>query len=464
MSDIPPCQVRHYFDPKEAYDRGKWPEIDKLVFEMIKEKRRQNICVDQDWIKKKALAISQDVDLTFKASNGWLNNFLKRFNLVSRAVTSVGQKVILTYRRDFCRSFFELIDISFVNASNKMYYQVPPNAPALIRNYFEHVDEHLKGLPLSDILNMDETPMYFDMPRNRTFDLRAVQTVPAKTAGYDKLRFTVVLTIAADGTKLFPMIIFKGKYSIHEFDSLIHLIPFSGLKNIPKGNYPTDVIVTVSMKGSMKEELMLEYIAKVVKGRRQSLWKMPSALIMDSYRSHLMDSIKKEMNRLNCKRVIIPGGMTPILQQLDVYINKSMKCEMKKEYNQWLDEGIREFTASGNRKRASYEEVANWVSRAWKRIDKDMVSKLFRNLAYIHSLGICHRDIKPQNLLLDPNSCLFQVKQSFVGCGVVLPRKFEELHSRLKDLIEHQEVDLDEEHTGVTDDEDEGDEEEVVED
>lgn len=30
--------------------------------------------------------------------------------------------------------------------------------------------------------------------------------------------------------------------------------------------------------------------------------------------------------------------------------------------------------------------------------------QLFRSLAYIHANGVCHRDIKPQNLLLNPDT------------------------------------------------------------
>ena len=59
-------------------------------------------------------------------------------------------------------------------------------------------------------LNMDETPMRFELPATRTLKFTGSRTVPVLSCGADKRSFTVALTVKANGEKLPPKVIFKG--------------------------------------------------------------------------------------------------------------------------------------------------------------------------------------------------------------------------------------------------------------
>ena len=68
----------------------------------------------------------------------------------------------------------------------------------------------LKDVQRRQIINMDETQCCFDLPDSRTVSKKGNKSVPIATSGYEKLRFTTVFAVNADGGKLNSMLNFKN--------------------------------------------------------------------------------------------------------------------------------------------------------------------------------------------------------------------------------------------------------------
>lgn len=71
-------------------------DLDEKLLEYISALRMKGVPVDGEMIKREARSFQSHMD--FKASNGWLDAFLKRNNLVKRKKTHVIQKLREDYK------------------------------------------------------------------------------------------------------------------------------------------------------------------------------------------------------------------------------------------------------------------------------------------------------------------------------------------------------------------------------
>ena len=62
----------------------------------------------------------------------------------------------------------------------------------------------------ANIIAMDETPVWNNMVSNITTEKTSSKNVSMKSTGHDKVRVSFCLTGKADGTRLKPLVVFKG--------------------------------------------------------------------------------------------------------------------------------------------------------------------------------------------------------------------------------------------------------------
>ena len=238
-------------------------------------------------IKAKTLARTQrfsslypDIS-TFLWGHKWLNGFMNRYRLSNRRRTTIAQRLPQDYDEKQ-REFLSLV------LFRRMKHEYP----------------------LKLIGNMDETPLSFDLPSNFTVDETGARTISIRTCGYEKSNFTVVLCCMADGTKLPPLIIFK-------------------LKNVPRLDFPVGVKIRANQQGWMNTDEMLFWIENVWNHRAPLSVDPHSLLVLDSFRGHLVDSVKQRFEEKRTDLAVIPGGLTSRLQPLDIAINKPFKDKVK---------------------------------------------------------------------------------------------------------------------------------------
>lgn len=319
----------------------KWPVLEENVAEWILENRQNGLIITRNSVRLYALQWAKknsSQSENFKASTSWCDRFMKRKNFVLRQKTKVAQKL-------------------------------PKDLEQKLLSFQKFVIDKRKreNYDLSQIGNMDETPLMFDMIGNKSVETKGAKSVPFKTTGHEKCHFTAVLSCLADGTKLKPMIIFKRK-------------------TMPTGNFPTGVLVHVHAKGWMDENGVKLWIKNVWENRPGALRKPKSLLVWDMFRSHRTDGVKRRMNECNTDLAVIPGGLTSLVQPLDVSINKPFKDSLRQRWNMWMLEGDKTFTKGGNMRQVSLPEMCQWILTAWNEIKPEIIVKSFKKCGISNAL------------------------------------------------------------------------------
>jgi len=326
-----------------------YPEVDEKMLEWVAGYRAQGLAVSTVAIRLKAKMVAKEFNYPeFKASSRWCHKFMARHNLSVRKRTHIAQKL-------------------------------PEDVEGKVLDFQKYIITTRKQLrpPLCMIGNADQTPLTFDLPSDFTVNEKGASTISIKTTGHEKNRFTVMLACMSDGTKLPPYVIFKRK-------------------TLPKGiPFPSDIIVRAQTKGWMDRALMKDWVNVVWSRRPGGLLKIDhSLLVLDAFRCHrnpeFLNYIK---NHHKTEVAIIPGGMTSILQPLDVGVNRPFKAMLRGKWQEWMHSGKKTLTPSGRIRAPDLQLMCQWISEAWRELDKACIIKTFKHCCISNAMDGSEDDI-----------------------------------------------------------------------
>lgn len=268
----------------------------------------------------------------FKASDGWIYNYLKRWSLSSQAVSL----------RSSSRNHTDLID-----------------RPKEVLEFSQKFLGFLEINGKDNVINFDETSFGVLSGNIRTVAPKGVSRQPRIINRINGRGLSVGCAVTATGEKLKTLLVAKGrsraslkKYKDYQKD------PRCILSYSPSGWFTENQILVV-----------LDVIHKYTKGA-------PSMCIWDSYRAHCTAAVVSKAKTLNIQLLEVPKGLTWALQPLDTTINGPYKQKM---LSYWLKNSYNEDLKGYHR------NICDTVLNCYDDLKKSLILKAFQSLVEIIS-------------------------------------------------------------------------------
>ena len=184
-----------------------------------------------------------------------------------------------------------------------------------------------------------------------------------------------MLTIFADGHVLRPYVILKGEKGGKISKELTD----------PAMGYPLNVLCTVQSKANADQEIVEDWIARqwLPAVSDQAGNPQPAVLVLDSFAAHISQKTKDILARMQTTLVVIPGGLTRVLQPIDVSINHPLKVELRKAWSAWMSSVVHQPAAPAKIPRAPRPVVVSWIVQAWSTIGQPLVAKSFEDTGLV---------------------------------------------------------------------------------
>lgn len=317
-------------------------ELDDSLFEFLETERSAGHAVSNKMLQQEAVRIAEDLGLQdFKASDMFLCRWKKRLNVTMRIATNESQKAPEELKEEIS-TFLQCVKVCRVK----------------------------KDLTLYNIGNMDQTMVRFDCPPSRTNNVRGESSIRIVNTGCKKRGFTVALCARASGHKMPAFIVFKepsGKIPAKVYSTL---------------QMPENVKVTATKNGWMNMEKLCSWISRIWGPDEDDVSRL---LILDKAPIHTKPEARAALKNVNTELIIIPGGLTNILQPADVCWNKPFKGHLTTRWMEYMQLGLK--TPKGNLKRPSRQDVINWVSFAWSKVSEDIIETSFKRCGISNALN-----------------------------------------------------------------------------